>query len=247
MFSKRRSLSGSRKYSLEFFKGLISDLSKAGFTKIEVKLPYNIVGPQEYTISAEKLIERERNYPSLILVATNSKKKETLKVLFVNRVAKVTFVDDTFPSGESGPPALYFQSPDPARVFSVFEFFYEYFKKPSLFLYWIIFFGSLISLIIIISEVITLVHLGKPFLYQYYGIHLVWDVVILIISCILMFKFFKEPKGLWIKPKRELRIVQLINMAIRGDLRDNPIVTLIVTIIGTILATVLLKILKVIP
>ena len=62
-----------------------------------------------------------------------------------------------------------------------------------------------------------------------------------------MFKFFKEPKGLWIKPKRELRIVQLINMAIRGDLRDNPIVTLIVTIIGTILATVLLKILKVIP
>ena len=56
-------------------------------------------------------------------------------------------------------------------------------------------------------------------------------------------RFFSIPGGLWIKSKREMRAFQLINMGIRGQLRDNPAVNILRTVIGEILAAVIMKLL----
>jgi hypothetical protein len=127
----RKNLSGARKYSREFFESLTADLHKANLKTIEILLPVNQVGEDEYKISPEELLNRERNYPSLVLRAVNKRTNETLKILFINRNSKAAFMDDTFPSGESQPPGLYFQSPDPARAYAVFQFFYEYLSRPD--------------------------------------------------------------------------------------------------------------------
>jgi len=241
MFSRRKQLSSSRKYTREFFQTLLTDLRSAGFTQSEVKLPFNQTGVEESTISPEEFLKRERNYPALILVAREPKREETLKILFVNRSAKVTFIDDTFPSAESGPPALYFQSPDPGRTHSVFEFFNDYLNRPSLGRRRLLWFADFAAIIVLIGEALTFVNSKQGLFMTRWDQPAYLDIIVTVLAIILIYRFFAEPKGLWIKPRRDTRLIQFANMAIRGELSDNPLVSLIITILGTVLASLILK------
>jgi len=129
MFSARTRIPEGRMYTRDNLEKLGNDLLEAGFDKITVKLPHNLVGIENEQVSLREFIERERNYPSVILSAVNTERRETIKVLFVNISRKTFFVDDTFPSGHSEPPEVFVQSPDPARVYALAGFFGEYFDK----------------------------------------------------------------------------------------------------------------------
>ncbi len=241
MFSRRRSLSGARKYTREFFEKLLADLKDGGFPNLVIKLPHNLVGMDNSTVSPDDLLRRERNYASLILVAQSPETDETLKILFVNRNAKTFFVDDTFPSGESQPPALYFQSRDPGRAHAVFAFFYDYLTAPRLTTHWVFAFLSFAALLLVAAEALALIGLRGGLLYRRWLLHPVWDVLAIALALLVVFRFFAEPKGLWIKPERELYPIQLLRMTLRGDFRDNPLVTLIVTVVGTVIAGFIIK------
>ncbi len=210
-------------------------------------MPHNIVKIGESIITVDELLKRERNYPALILVAKSTKRKETLKVLFVNRNLQYVFADDTFPNAQSEPPQLYFQSPDPARVYAVFEFFREYLQQPSLipnYFNWTM--GSL-SMLFLLLQILLIFISQKGLLMQLgYATTSSWDIYISVLAIYFVFQFFAFPKGLWIKPERELRILYLFNMAIRGEYRDNPLVALIFSILGTIIAAIILKLLGVV-
>lgn len=134
MFSRRRPLDRRRKYSKEYFHILLNQLKEGGISDISIILPHNYetVDPKNSEVSPEDFIKKERNYAAIIVVAKSKERKEILKVLFVNSSAKAIFVDDTFPSAMSEPPSLYFQSPDPARAFALFEYFFEFLNQGSL-------------------------------------------------------------------------------------------------------------------
>jgi hypothetical protein len=241
MFSKRVALKGV-KYSREFFTSLCSDLVSCKFNDIKIMLPHNYVKIESSIIATTELLNRDRNYPALILIAKSQEYQETLKVLFINSNSKAVFADDTFPNGQSEPPQLYFQSPDPGRVYAVFEFFKEYLQTPSLKPFYTFLFLACISFIPLFFELNSLLSKKSLLLIRLgYTTNYSLDVLLLIVSFLGLFLFFAYPKGLWIKPKRELRLFYLINMAIHGEYRDNPLVTLIVTVLGTLLATILLK------
>jgi hypothetical protein len=241
MFSRRRSLSGARTYTREFFEKLLADLKEGGFPNLVVKLPHNLVGMDNSTLSPDEFLRRERNYASLILVAQSVRSDETLKILFVNRNAKTFFVDDTFPSGESQPPALYFQSPDPGRAYAVFAFFYDYLTEPRLTTHWLLVLLSLAALLLLAAEALALIALRGGLLYRRWLLHPIWDVLAIAVALLVLFRFFAEPKGLWVKPERELYPIQLLRMALRGDFRDNPLVMLVVTIVGTVIAGLIMR------
>ena len=65
----------------------------------------------------------------------------------------------------------------------------------------------------------------------------------MLVALPIIFKFFAHPKGLWIKPKRENRLFYLANMALRGELRDNPLVNLIISIVGAVVTVLVLSLL----
>ncbi len=243
MFSRRRSLDRRRKYSKEFFLSLLQHLSEAEFSEISIVLPHNYetVDPKKSVVSVEDFIKRERNYAAIIVVARAKEKNEILKVLFVNSSAKALFVDDTFPSAASEPPALYFQSPDPARAYALFEYFFDFLNQGSLqnfILYSII---QLMAIIFFLSE---LLYFGgkKEFLISgKFHLSSYVDLIALAFCIVLMYKFFFVPSGLWIKQKRETKLLSMLKMAIRGEYRDNPIVQLAIVIIGGLIVLALGK------
>lgn len=239
MFNKRKTFSGSRGFSREFFETFLADLERARFDHVEVMLPHNLVGIDEHLITGQEFLDRERNYPAVIVRAKDSQKQETLKVLFVNKDSKASFFDDTFPSGESQRPGLYFQSPDPGRTYAVFQFFYEYLTRSET--------AGISSLVFAVSglfvifEVISLVFEKQSFIAAMWDQSVVWDVIGSIVAVVVLFLYFAQSRGLWIKPRRELGFLQLANRAFRGDLRDNPLVLLVVAILGTVIGGLLLK------
>lgn len=243
MFSNRASLHHARKYSREFFEKLVSDLRLAGFGELYVLLPHNVVDLNSAKITVEELLKRERNYSALILSSHNPATKDTIKILFVNLNNRAVFADDTFPNAQSEPPQLYVQSPDPVRCFGLVGFFREYLEKPKLQGHVLSWFVAVFSLVFIIANTF------------YFGNN--WALATgserrryiplyafgLVIALMFLFRFFARPTGLWIKPKRELRLFYLANMALKGELKDNPLVTVIVTVLGTILTVLILKLL----
>ena len=86
---------------------------------------YSSVDPRQSVVPFDDFLRHERNFAAVILRAESSQKNELLKLLFVNSTARAVFVDDTFPMAQSEQPALFFQSPDPGRVYAVFEFFHD--------------------------------------------------------------------------------------------------------------------------
>ena len=216
-------------------------LNTALFTHIQLRLPRNLIPAKEKDlIPLGTYLNRERNYPSVILIAENPKSKETIKVLFVNISKETYFVDDTFPSGHSQPTEIFVQSADPARAYSLLEFFYEYISTqshnyPSTFTAFIL--AGAFSL-----EVISFVSSGSLL---FSSIHFAIDLGILFISIMGLYNYFFSPQGLHIR-FRESSIGSLVFKALHGEFRDNPVVSLLVTFIGTVLASLVLKLLGII-
>jgi hypothetical protein len=112
-------------------------------------------------MSSGEFLARERNNPSVGLVASNDQTQETIKVLFVNLSRNSFFLDDTFPSGHSEPSALYVQSPDPARAHSLFHFFHEYLRAGSVVIGFFRWWLSLGSLLLLGAKLLSLVAQGQ--------------------------------------------------------------------------------------
>jgi len=243
MFSRRRTLDRRRKYSREFFETLISRLSNAGFDSIRVVLPHNYesVDPRNSIVPVPAFLERERNYAAIIVLAEATPRHETLKVLLVNSQATAVFVDDTFPSAASEPPALFFQSPDPARAYALFEYFHEYLSEPSVARFVAQSVVGLLSVLLIGIELLAFFGKHRGILSLNLGIHPAWDVAVAAVAMVSTFRFYAQPTGLWIKPRRELRLLYFVKMAVRGELRDNPIVQLAVSIVGGMIVALLAR------
>ena len=243
MFSRRRYLNRRNKYSREIFLGLLPKLSEAGFEDISVVLPHNYetVDPRNSVIQVQEFIDRERNYAAVIIIAKSKERNETLKILFVNSSAKALFIDDTFPSAASEPPALYFQSPDPARTYALFEYFYEILNQGSKIEFVIFSLVQLVASIILLLETFSV--LGKKgfLISRQFHLPIYLDLFAILLSILVIYRFFSEPSGLWIKPRRETRLISFFKMAIRGELRDNPVVQLLITILGGIIVALLAK------
>jgi len=134
MFARRRVLDSRRQYTRPFFEAFVQKLKEAGFDELSVVLPHNYesVDPRNSIVTLEDYLKRERNFAAIILKARSSSRDELMKVLFVNSSDQAIFIDDTYPSAASEPTSLFFQSPDPARAFAVFEYFYEMLSGSSL-------------------------------------------------------------------------------------------------------------------
>ena len=243
MFNRRGRLHGGLKYSRDFFERFVGDLQRAEFKQITILLPHSHVPLEEAEISVEELLQRERNYPALILVAKAPDRRETLKVLFVNRNSKAVFKDDTFPNAESEPPQLFVQSPDPARSYSLFEFFREYLHSPSMGGFIGVTLAGVLSFLYLIVVAVLLVDRGWTVVASLPPLWRAGHGLALVTALTVLFRFFSLPRGLWIKPRRELRLLYLANMALRGELKDNPLVSLVVTVLGTVIAVLVLRLL----
>jgi hypothetical protein len=218
-------------------------LEEAGMEDISVVLPHNYetVDPRNSVVSIKEYLNRERNYAAIILIARSKERNEVLKVLFVNSSAKSLFVDDTFPSAASEPPALYFQSPDPARAYALFEYFFDFLNKDSIKNVILSSIVQIIASLFIFLEALSL--LGKKgfLISKQFRLPIYFDLIALLFSIIFAYHFFSQSSGLWIKPKRETKLFSFLKMAIRGEFRDNPAVQLIITILGGIIVAILAK------
>jgi len=243
MFSRRRYLDRRRKYSKDFFLSLLQRLSEAGFEDISVVLPHNYetVDPRNSEVSVQDFLDRERNYAATILIAKSKERNELMKILFVNSSAKALFIDDTFPSAASEPPALYFQSPDPARTYALFEYFFDLLNQGSIRQFVLFSIVQLIASVFIFMEAFSL--LGKKgfFISKRFHLPIYIDLIAAILSISVVYRFFSQPSGLWIKPKRETQVFSFLKMAIRGEVRDNPLIQLLITVIGGLIVAVLAK------
>ncbi len=239
MFSKRKTFSQHYKFDRSFLEKLISNLRGANFDQITVKLPHNLVENGKDEIQIGEFLDRERNYPSIILVAKNTNTKDVIKILFVNISTKAFFKDDTFPSGHSESPELYVQSSDPARAYALFGFFYDYLKsnfRGKIFFLW---FLSVISFIFFIVEFLYLSN-KSILLAQNLNISPVFDFLAIFIAFILIFRFFFYDGGLYVKEK-ENKYLSAIRRAIKGEFRDNPVVNLLITIVGGVIVVIIAK------
>jgi hypothetical protein len=243
MFIRRRSLDRRTKYSRQFFESLVAQLREAGFDDISVILPHNYpsVDPRHPEESVDDFLGRDRNFAAVILKAHARAARETLKVLFINSNAKAIFVDDTFPMAESEPSGVYFESPDPARAYGVFQFFYEQLSRPpdshlvSLTLL------GLASMVYLSLEAVALLSKGRGILQLQLSAHPTADIFTMFLAAYLVFRLSAAPSGLWIKPKRELKLIYLLNMALKGQYRDNPLFNLSVTVVGGLIVAGLAK------
>jgi len=211
------------------------------FTEQNILLSHSVVGLENAKLSVEDFLRLERNYPAIIFIAHSRDRDETIKIFFVNKNTKSVFADNTFPNAESEPPQLYIQSPDPARLFSLMGFFKTYLERPALGPHVLFLFLNLASLIFVIYQAFYFLKLsGVAFTEE----NLRWSIfrlVCVLVALLCMFKFFALPTGLWIKPKRELRVFYLVNMALKGELKDNPLVSLVVSVLGGVVTVLILK------
>lgn len=243
MFSRRRYLDRRRKYSKEFLSSLLQKLSEAGFEDISVVLPHNYetVDPRKSIVSTQEFMNKERNYAAIIVIAKSKERNEILKILFVNSSAKALFVDDTFPSAASEPPALYFQSPDPARTYALFEYFFDLLNQGSIRNFVLFSIVQFTALIYILVEAFSLLGKKNFLISKQFHLPIYLDLITILLSIFVIYRFFSQPSGLWVKPKRETKLLSFFKMAIRGELRDNPLIQFLITILGGLLVAVLAK------
>ena len=249
MFTRRRILDRRRKYTRPFFESFVQRLKEAGFDELSVVLPHNYssVDPMNSIVTVDDYLNRERNFAAIILKARSSSRDELLKILFVNSSAQAIFVDDTFPSAASEPSSLFFQSPDPARAFALFEYFHEMLCVPSLKSFVVLSLAGLVSIVIILTELLVFVSKKVGVLQQFFALPPHWDYLVVAFGIWVAFKFFRAPTGLWIKPNRQLRLLNMVKMAVRGEYRDNPIIQLAVTVVGGLIVAFILYLLKILP
>jgi hypothetical protein len=245
MFTRRRALDKRRHYTQAFLVTLASRLRDAGFDQVTIILPHNYasVDPKASEVSLDDFLMRERNYAAVILRAVASERKEVMKVLFINSNAKAIFVDDTFPMAESEPSGLYFQSPDPGRAYAVFEYFFEYLSQPSIAGFVLLTLSSMVATVVLLLEILVFIGQRKGFLAFRFGYSPLADFLVSFMAAWIAFRFAAAPTGLWVKPKRELRLLYLANMAMKGQLRDNPLVQVLLTVIGGLIVAYVAKLL----
>jgi hypothetical protein len=243
MFTRRRYLDRRHHYSREFLESLVSKLNAASFEKITVILPHNYpsVDPKNPEVEISDFFQRERNYAAVIFKAVSTEKKEMLKILFVNSNTRAVFADDTFPMAESEPSGVFFQSPDPARAYAFFEYFYEILSSRPFTKFILLCVASAVSFFLIVFESLSVAGHKQGIFAVRFGVTSLIDVIAVGIAIVVIFKFTAAPTGLWIKPKRELKLLYLANMALKGELRDNPIVQTIITIGGGLIVAYLAK------
>lgn len=260
MFSKRNALPGSQKWNREFFLSFTTDLHDGGFTDIKVKLPINILMVvadeltedqikshiQDRELTLQQFLDKERNYPAMIFIAKNPDTKEIIKILFGNISKETVFNDSTFPSGHSSSSTLYVQSPDPARVYPLFDFVYDHLTKQGTSVVLGSIFGFL-SIIIIAIEIIAFIGTGNFFLQHSWKVHFSFDLIVIVICSIILYNFFKTPLGLSVNDRKTAKLINFLRRAIRGEYRDNPIISLMVSIIGTIVAALILTLIGLNP
>jgi len=257
MFSKRGALGSNRAWDKGFVVELATDLTNAGFKDITVKLPVDLeilvrdeipvksrvkseIKSRE--ISLKRFVDNERNYPAVIIVAQNKQKKEMIKILFVNISTKTNFMDVTFPSGHSEPSQLYIQSPDPARVYSLYHFFMEYLDDKSesraggAFL-------NFFALIFLSAELLSFVGTRKGFLQNVWNYNGWVDLLITTFILFFQYRFFKSPTGLSVNKRETATVGSFLQRAIKGEFKDNPLVTIILGVLATILSALILRIL----
>lgn len=256
MFSKRKSLPSSQKWDRSFLTSFVSDLTEGGFSEFTVKLPIDlrtilnddltedqiIANLQSRELPFEEFLDRERNYKAIILVCGNPTTSETIKVLFGNVSEKTSFGDSTFPSGHSASSTLYVQSPDLARVYPLFDFVYDYLTKQGTSTLWGSIFGFF-SIVMLAAEVITLLGRGQAFFQVMWSAAPAIDVIVALVSIWLVYNFFRTPLGLSINDRETAKLPNFMRRAIRGDLRDNPLVNIVVTVIATLIAALILHLL----
>ncbi len=244
MFSRLGTFSSNYWFTRPVFEKLVSDLDTAGFCSINIMLPHNLVEGGKDLIPVDDFLDSERNYPSLILIAQNEHLNETIKVFLVNISKKAFFKDSTFPSGHSERPGVYVQSPDPARTHSLFEFFYNYLTEsgrhsPS-FLGWL-FYG--VCLVFMFTEVVAFFGTQRTLLQDTVRGGMLLDMGGVMVAIFGLYNLFQQPKGLYIRERPKKSLVQYANMAITGELRDNPLANLVLVVLGTVLATLILRLL----
>lgn len=242
MFSKRRAFSGSRHWNRDFAEKFATDLAQAGFSIIVIKLPHNLVGTGPNEIPFREFVDRGRNYPSLILEARNDSRNETIKVLFVNISRKAFFLDNTFPSGHSEPSELYVESPDPARTYALFQFFYEYLQRSSRSLGFVQFALAMLSAVFLSAECLSLVGKRSALLSLQGKQAWIADVVGIGFAVGILYRYFNLPQGLYVKD-RGTGLRKYINLAAKGELRDNPVVSIAVSVVAAVVTAVLMKVL----
>jgi hypothetical protein len=255
MFSMRKNLAGNRHWNRPFITALGTDLSESGFKEITVKLPIDLDALLEgkggiknqidnelrkREISLQEFLDRERNYPAIILVGFNPITQETIKVLFVNLSMKTAFMDDTFPSGHSIPSQLYVQSPDAARVYSLFHFFYDHLNQGGESTATIASLG-LVAVLILAAQVISFVRIGKGLLQIAWGFTPLLDIGVTILLLFVQYRFFRVPTGLSVNDRKTATTASFIQRALRGEFKDNPVVNIIVTVLASILSAIVLR------
>lgn len=241
LYSKRKAFTKWRKFDKAFLESFNNALYSGGFSEVSFKLPHNLLNEnQPDEISYEDFLKRERNYPSIILIAKNPTTDELVKVLFVNISTKTFFKDNTFPSGHSEPSELYVLS-SPEKLLSLFGFYYSFFKlnnpaKPLV--------ESLLglgSMGLLFTYLLT--YLSHKEAYFTSTLHApLLDYISVGLAIAYLFVFFNKQSGLYVKEK-EFRPAVWIKMAIKGEFRDNPVINLLVTLLGGVLAGLLLHLL----
>lgn len=239
MFQKRVRYGSSRKYDRAFFVKFLSDLNDAGFDSISIKIPFGEGLQPEGELAPTEFLDRNRNYPSTILVARNLERNDEVKVLFVNMSKKVFFSDDSFPSGFSEPAEICVQSPDPARLIGLTQFFKEYLsgtvdskRAISVLLF-------LPALLFVLAEILNLFQKGRLLIQGQGKTLMVFDFLLILLSMVIVASFYSRETGLYIK-ERDHKALDYIKRAIKGDFRDNALVNFFVAFLGTFLAGVAL-------
>jgi hypothetical protein len=251
MFSKRKSLPSSGKWDRKFLASFTSDLAKGGFTECKIKLPVNLGSVLNLThkqiisqlkareLSFDEFLDQERNYKAIIFVCENPTTSETIKILFGNISETTSFDDPIFPSGHSASSTLYVQSPDPARVYPLFDFIYDYVaKRGSSDLATTI--SGFFALIFVAAELISILTNGKGFFQHIWNVHPAIDIIVALISILISYYYFKAPIGISVNDRETANLPNFLRRAIRGEMRDNPIVNVIVSVIVTLITALIL-------
>lgn len=243
----------AHKWDRSYLTTLGSDLSKAGFSTITIKLPIDLDKVlkdkpveeqvadelQRREIPLQNFLDRERNYSAVILVAKKEDPQETIKILFGNKSEKTAFADSTFPSGHSSRSTLYVQSSDPARVYPLCDFFHDHLSKKgdSTVLRTV---AGLLSLFLVILEFITLLANSKGIIQTQWTSTAHFDVFVSVLAFYFMYHYLSTPTGLSVNDRETETLGSYVRRALKGELRDNPVVNLVISVIATVIAALIL-------
>jgi hypothetical protein len=126
-----------------------------------------------------------------------------------------------------------------ARVYSLFEFVYDYLSTKGVSSLFVSILGFF-SILFLAVEVITFLGQGKVFFQIMWNVNPAYDVIASFLSILSLYNYFKKPIGLNVNERESANLPNFIRRAIRGEMRDNPLVNIIITVVATIIAGIAL-------